>query len=234
MRVGYFHFAVRHADPIAELRASLSAARNRAPIVDSLIVLPEGFNIRTFYAETEKASCNNPDVLSRLLVLSKDYLVCFVAGLIVREEGGPQPPFSSAYFVGQAQWRLISRKRREDNFLNRYTPCVADFDVAQPIEHSRARIAALICIDFSDDNASERIRRLQADESCTLLCVPACTNRILPDTGRGCLVTEADWPNKIVVMANSHPSGRSFVTNRQGRVVETTKDKRNEVCVVDT
>jgi hypothetical protein len=184
-------------------------------------VLPEGFNIGTFYATTEDASCNfNPDVLSRLLLLSKDYLVSFVAVLIVRENGGPEPPFSSAYLVGQAQWRLISRKHLDDNFSkNKYTPCDADFDAAQPIEHTRATIAALICRDFSDYNCSDnpsrqRAKRLQDDESCTLLCVPACTNKINPYVQPGCADTGADWPNKIVVMANSNPYGSSFITNR--------------------
>ena len=42
-RIGLFHFGIKHNNPIGELRSAMYAASD---ITDSLIVLPEGFNLR--------------------------------------------------------------------------------------------------------------------------------------------------------------------------------------------
>jgi len=233
VKVGYFHFGCKHDDPIGELRSSLSAARTRGTIDGSVIVLPEGFNIGTFYA-IKNAQCDfDPDILPKLMVLSKTYDVNFVAGVIIRELNGPQPPFSSAYLVDDIQCRLICRKHLADDYTDHYTPCEGDFDIAQPIEHAGSRIAALICIDFSDGDGSERVENLKVSESFTLLCVPACSKRILKDDSQGYYATK-DWPNKIVALANSHPKGKSLMTDRNGCVVSPpTTGACNEVVVAD-
>jgi hypothetical protein len=48
-KIGFFHFVHNHAEPIVELRKALESRHQSERVCDSLIVLPEAFNVRKYY-----------------------------------------------------------------------------------------------------------------------------------------------------------------------------------------
>src|ERR1035441_162996 len=56
-KIGFFHFGKKHAEPFDELRKELERVQQcKGPLAGSLIVLPEGFNIRKLYTDTTRVS----------------------------------------------------------------------------------------------------------------------------------------------------------------------------------
>jgi hypothetical protein len=94
-KVGGFHFGSNHVEPISELDAALDSENKRDSICNSLIVLPEAFNVRKNY-KAKGDSNYDPGILAELQTVSRTFHVTFVAGLIIKEYGGPDPPYSSA------------------------------------------------------------------------------------------------------------------------------------------
>lgn len=98
-RVGFFHFGSEdQSDPIGSLRASL---REKSP-VDSLIVVPEAFNIcNGYWMPTRRFDFSIAKILSDV---SKEYGLAFVAGLIEEDER-----YSSAFLIDGDLCRRLSR-----------------------------------------------------------------------------------------------------------------------------
>ena len=50
-QVGFFHFGNNHTDPLGALHTTLLTAAQQADITQSLIVLPEAFNLGKWYRD---------------------------------------------------------------------------------------------------------------------------------------------------------------------------------------
>ncbi len=251
--VGFFHFAVEHDKPIRSLRGAL-LERPEEEVLDSLVVLPEAFNIRRPYSDNEPEPDTDPGILAELSSVSECFKVAFVAGLIIRGEEGVnlERPYSAAYLIDarfpidRRPDALMCYKAQPDDTcrgrLRNYTPYGDERngrtpDKANPIQHRGALIAAAICVDFHDISCGARPWLIEALDRETdlprIFCIPASTgNRCLPfNTGEG----HYQWKNTstTVVLANSDRDGDgSFFTNSAGKIeMEIFKEKVNKVCV---
>ena len=145
-RVGFFHFGHDHDDPIGSLRKALEEA---AEVSDSLIVLPEAFNIGKKYRENGRDPDFSPRVLDHLQGIARTRGISFVAGLIIDDARGVAPPYSSAYYIDRDIERLLCRKGEDDGARVNYTAFGPDgCDINNPIERKDACIAAMVCMDI--------------------------------------------------------------------------------------
>src|SRR5579863_1032205 len=104
-KVGFFHFGSGYGNPKEALESALQEAQDedkRLPSTldpsDSLIILPEAFNIGRAYRAEGQPNFDR-SILERLRGVAAEFRVAFVAGLIVSEGGGPTPPNSAAYLI---------------------------------------------------------------------------------------------------------------------------------------
>ena len=118
-RIGFFHFGVGHGEPIPKLTAALGEAeeryRDEGGVADSLIVLPEAFNIQRPYSVAGQANWE-PTVLMDLGELSDQFRCAFIAGLIVIEAAHPdvRPPYNSAHLIDGRRRPPVSHKMKQD------------------------------------------------------------------------------------------------------------------------
>lgn len=209
-RIGFFHFGVNHAHPIEELKRSLGEAQKDGEISNSLIVLPEGFNLSVTYGDASaQESLNDPDVLLDLATIAEGFAVVFLAGLIVEESGGPKPPYSSAFLIDSCtEPILLCRKRNKDNAPTRYTPALESYDIENPVRYRNCSIAALICMDAFQQDAVDVDRHSQLMTELGrkpvdfgVLCIPA--HVYLDNEGLA-----QGWGSNYVVLANSYSNWR--------------------------
>lgn len=173
-RIGFFHYgSADKAAPSDSLRASLKDA-SAGDLRDSLIVLPEAFNIVGEYHCT--TSKRGPSIARDLREISREFNIAIVAGL-VDEDCGEMPGCSSAYLIDGRICKLLSHKN-EDDGSHKYKPCGTDCDT--PLLHRGICVAALICMDAdkSDLRLQERHRAMLrgicgVDAPRAVLCVPA-------------------------------------------------------------
>jgi len=198
--VGVFHFGnPDKSGPLGSLKETLATAPDPT---DTLIVLPEGFNVPGgFYPGNDP----DPSVRSALLELSEAQGIAFVAGLI-----DDDPRYNSAYLIDAAckeSIRLLSRKRQQpgQNYISdpQYE--------SEPVLHRGFGIASLICFDFTDCDKHKRPALIDhpawAECGRRILCVPACS------TGRCCLKKAAgNWVQSVcIAAANGEMGDRSFI-----------------------
>jgi predicted amidohydrolase len=224
-RVGLFHFGKHHDRPTEELRSAMSEAGD---VCDSLIVLPEAFNIRKAYRDA--ADCNTDrSVLRELKAIAKEFHVSFVAGLIIEELFGCKPPHSAAYLIDEDHSKLMCYKiGTEDTDGKNYTsahPAKSDF--RNPMKYKGVNIGALICIDSNPNPTATTYRqhRARADkvvDASDIICVPAHITHHFDD-GRVGSMLGSRLHGIIFILANSNPYGAdSFTTDRSGTIVEPT------------
>ena len=160
-KLGVFHFANGYSEPFESLRSTIKSKHNS--LVGSLVVLPEAFNIRKAYNNTN-TECNIRETdLWDLQTVAKDFKLSLVAGMVLNyREGNVIKRYNSAYFVDHLGPRLMCHKVCKDSFEesliqppNRfytYTACdIGSADIQNPYLHSDdgscTAIGALICID---------------------------------------------------------------------------------------
>jgi hypothetical protein len=242
-KAGYFHFGKNHSEPIGALRSELVKTNGGKPssdsgdLKDSLIVLPEAFNIRKRYKEDgNQPSDNNPAIIGDLQRLADEFGIAFVAGLIVDRQDGIHPPYSSGYFVDGSGHALMCHKISQDGFEGKnYTP-YPEWEHSDPhnplvLEEDQSLvIGALICVDATPGtrNLTERTRleRLmsrmdECDVTCRIVAVPACISNNFWGGAPGNRLT-LPCNNNVVVMANSDPYGqvKSFITNERAEILD--------------
>lgn len=248
-KAGFFHFGSHHDSPIPELKEALSRKRNELP--DSLIVLPEGFNIGKPYKCRGKCD-TNAGIISNLHTLASVFGVSFVAGLIVDEGSGSTPPYNSAYLINSYYHEPICHKMFGDGWhkggsMNEenYSRCTNGFDLHNPSRYDGVSIAALVCADASPDPSRaprEFLRRetvlsllAKASTPWKILCIPACVSQHFSRGAMGGVI-DLSWHQQsmVIVLANSDPHDvGSFITNETGRIVASVADRLiNEVVVV--
>lgn len=232
--VGFFHFGHGHNDPIGSLSAALDEA---ADVSDSLIVLPEAFNIRRKYREKRPTPNFGLSVLGDLRDIASARGISFVAGLIIDDTSDVAPPYSSAYYIDRDSKRLMCRKGGEEDRAGvNYTPFGSDdCDIDNPIEHNDACIAAMVCMDI--DEYPQRYRDLScktasSSQRIRVFCVPAHMGSTWSLLANGHLGYSLRCVGLRVVVANSKPDGHaSFVTDPSGVVVDEVSGDVNKVVL---
>ena len=222
-KVGFFHFGENHADPFGSLHDALSESEE--DVADSLIVLPEGFNIGKLYRDPAQSCDFDLSILPQLKALSEKSGVTFVSGLIVDDNSGINPPYSSAYLIDGSGYKLMCHKALPD-FSGNYTTCEAECDIENPIQHHNVSVAAVICRDIED---SQRCRDLltareRINHECQIVCIPACIGSHF--SGHSAPLDEV-----VVVLANSDPEGRESFIAAQGVELLGHRGTDNKVFV---
>lgn len=227
-KIGFFHFVRDHADPIAELRKALESLRVDECIRDSLVVLPEAFNIRKRYKERGAPNYDRC-IVSEIQQLSNEFQATFVVGLIIEEpERKLDPPHNSAYLIDKTSHVLVSHKLTSDgNESNTpYTPCTGQCDPATPIVHSGIGLVAAICADIEDRRRVEKLLS-QHPEMPTIICIPACMRGSFD-----CNAIARSWESHRVILANSDPDGiGSFVSMHGNILIHRQEDSTNKIVL---
>ena len=229
-KVGFFHFGADHSTPVQALKCALKDASD---VKGALIVLPEAFNISVYYYSNTGDRNFDPSVLDKVADLAKEFGVAFVAGLIIQECCGPQPPCSGAYLIESTQQTLMCYKVIPDDstkgtsFQN-YTPCQGTSDFNNPIDYEGIRIGALICADANPpkiplqcmlEYTNSMYKRVNSVvKACNVMCVPAHMAKNSFTTGE--VGDNTDVP-KTLILANSRTNGLpSFITDPNGIIVK--------------
>jgi predicted amidohydrolase len=233
-KIGFFHFGVDHANPAGALQSALLEAGTHEDICQSLIVLPEAFNIGKFYRN--QGGCNyNPIFLSTLQTISQHFFVTFVAGLIIHENASSRPPYSSAWLIDGSHHLLMCYKAEDDGSKN-YTPCTNNNDIANPIQYNETYIAALICMDVQAGYRCGALKGIfeAACCPCKIVCIPACMSMDYFGGGKCGYTAQLAtvFGNVVIVVANSDPSGcRSFITDAQGIITHSFGGNGNRIVL---
>jgi hypothetical protein len=240
-KLGFFHFGNYWDDPVGSLRCAL---KGHAPeeIRDSLIVLPEAFNIgQHYWGQSDKPWSTDEHVLDKLRRVCKDFSLSLLGGLIIETPpSGPKPPYSSAYFITAAAEPVpMCHKMCNDgqgvvqgtggnDSLHRYTLCANDYDVLgrNPNPYGDTSFLALICMDAytqeprcpSNEDRHDRLKNILKTEAHNgtrhVVCIPS----HIPDYRRASL--SKSWTNSLVVVANSSDNPMepgSFVAEVNGK-----------------
>jgi hypothetical protein len=237
--VGLFHFVSEDkSDPIRSLQAALLDAGARDDLAESLIVLPEAFNLGRGYWSSE-GSGYLPGIPGRLQGLASELGTAFVAGLLVNAEpADSRLPLSAAYLIDKTQCLFLGCKRGADSNAEKVYRAHKE-----PLDHPQFYkgfcVAALLCMDctcplLSKENweatqAHHQVLREKIDGMGaiqTILCVPAHMNSSYSSEG-----IARRWPDQHFVLANSDPWGCASVI-RIGKESPEAIDKTGNTVVV--
>jgi hypothetical protein len=203
-RVGAFHFG--DPDKSCPARSLESVLEMESDLQNSLIVLPEGFNVSDgYYGGTGPT----PSIRQKLIALSRKHQIAFVAGLIEESVAGVSAKgFNSAYLVDGDVVRLLSHKRKD------YAEKICSSKPGgcrEPICYKGLGIASLICTDFINCGEEDRSALINhsgwAGCRMKLLCVPAYS------THKAELPYAAEqWGRKVhIAVANGTDAANSLV-----------------------
>jgi hypothetical protein len=240
--VGFLHFGAGHGAPLRVLRTALQGTEEQCgngALAESLIVLPEGFNIHKPYFDRQPPN-TDPNIFCDLERISDEFRCAFVAGLMVGDTPGVSPPYNSAYLIDGSHRVLLSRKRKADDteasrvqgrsWSANYTAYPNFYTI--PVSHRGLGIAALVCLEAQSDQEPypqyrERLegtalalRRL--GNPLNVVCVPMHMSNGLCGGQPGQNITKGTpLEGTIWCAANSH-SGQvnSFVTDVSGFILD--------------
>jgi len=247
-KVGFFHFGTGYDNPKAALERALEDAQeiNARPLgaatglADSVIVLPEAFNIGVPYRGDGERDFKR-SIIGELQDLAGRFHVAFVAGLIIAEPCGPKPPRSAAYLIDGTRCTLMCYKVGDDDTVGRnYTAeCVGKADPQNPIQYQDITIGALICVDAHFPISMAGLLRDRQESvvgACRVICVPVHMAKGNLGNGKSgsTVALIPGSADKTLVFANSNADGiDSFITNGSGTVLEpTVGGAQNRVVVM--
>jgi hypothetical protein len=222
-KIGFFHFAnPDKSQPLASLKARLDE-RGKDDLKDSIVVLPEAFNLIGEYEPQEHYNVvPSVNVKHSLTQFAKQFDMVYVVGLIDNDEPDrPDSPYSSAYLITSTCCCRLSRKMGKDDLADCphgqriYQPFPQPSDTPSQVIQE-ACIAGLLCMDAltwpnpSDtwNDNKERHRSLNGliqnkGSALPILCVPArMTNTATKNI-------EKTWPDVHFILANACPPGDS-------------------------
>lgn len=231
-RVGFFHSVDSYKDPLGAFDDALNEFGGGA--TESLIVLPEGFNLLEPYWAPDgrsKTSVKKIAVLDFLLKLKKTAIrrkLMLVVSLI-------NESFNSAYWIDyEGHTRLMCHKIVNDGSGN-YEPCTTAAVCAEgenPISCHCVCVAALICADALEvDQPQVKARRKHLEEELLysshqlkILAVPGhMSSHCMPST-----------EDKICILASSGPQPSFIRFGHQTPIVRAQSradGPKNEICL---
>lgn len=216
-KLGIFHFVENYAAPVEELQNALRRASDKEDVSQSLIVLPEGFNLGRCYRDSGPGNYDST-IMGELAMVAAEFQVSFVAGLVICEPGCPEPPYNSAVLIDEQIAVTLCRKSENDRTGN-YTADPTTPDINNPYLYRKTLVSALMCMDANDEVRIKTVaQRMQNSALSKIVCIPACMSRIYSSEGLGAL-----WPGHWVALANSDGSGCDSIISKNG----TVKAKRN-------
>ncbi len=224
-KLGFFHLAVGHATPLLSLNKALEKPEG-CTLPGSLVVLPEAFNIGREYLSDKGTASDSPDVCESLKRLAHEFQVTFVAGLVIRDNTDPQEkPLNSAYLIDRSSAARISSKSTADrDFFRAAGPALLPTEF---VRVENLRVVSFLCWDVDKNDLLARVKPEPPDPCfARVIAVPASGTMLFPNRGPEKLGLEFDY----LVMANSHPAGRSFVA-RGSSIIKEHKDS-NVVSLV--
>jgi len=210
-KIGFFHFGRDWGNPIQALEDMLEAKRRSECVADSLVVLPEAFNIgKSFW---DDGDCNyDPSVLARLGDIAEHLHLTFVAGLSTSDDRPKTgKPYNSAYLIDLGTPPILLCRKQEQS--PDYTPYLNGGP--NVVQCRGVSIAALICADVLQPYP-QRFQHLKTALGAQgVLCVPAHMAQGVKDG------IVRDWSGFWVVLANSNTSWTvgSFVS-RMGTILD--------------
>lgn len=232
-KIGYFRFVEGFEKPILALFKAIEEEQHRwSDISNSLVVLPEAFNIGGQYPDKPLGSeLPAGEILENLRrELAQPLGIAFIAGIIDGRR-------NSAYWVDADGQQLMCHKRGDD-LTGAYDPYLQNPDPCNPISFDGGCVGALICMDATDDNAdiqqrrNDLLTRLKAGKGRKIVCVPAQFRVNRPDP----LKFRPVIPDYWYVVADGVYNATSFVARAekstsllQPHLIEATAPKRNEV-----
>jgi hypothetical protein len=207
-KIGFFHFGSNHGDPIGSLRSALNARKKDVP--ESLIVLPEAFNIGQDYWAPSGAQQSDPRIRDCLQRICNEFNMSVVAGLII-DTFEDSKIYSAAYLINSVSEpvRLCVKQGNDGRgygekaypgYTPYYTPSLDDR--YNPTLYLNLCITTLICMDAFPDSR-KRHKQLQeklGGDKCAyhVVCIPA----HIKNGGRDGIAE--NWRNSYVVCANSN------------------------------
>jgi hypothetical protein len=223
-RVGFFHFGGHDkSDPLKALEEAIAKCA-ASDLRNSLLVLPEGFNVRGgLYVNDPRL---DPQAWSHLQHLAVKQDMVFVAGLIEHIKG----PNSAFLVDGTNSPPLLTRK---------HSACWDILYAPHPTDETRAilsrsvAIAALICDDAGlwgkheekRNQLLSKVAKLKADRR--VLCVPAFMT--ITDS----LATARLWSESITVVVANGSAQQSSVIIDGGSVTTPQHTDQNEIGLRD-
>jgi predicted amidohydrolase len=220
-RFGFFHCEAKlEENPIDELTKAIEKERPEV-LRNSLIVLPEAFNLVGDYHGSSHGIGAAREILEGLRMLAVRLQIAFVAGVL---EGRT----NSAYWIDGDGKELMCRKIGDDR-TRLYDPCLDNPDGCNPISCANAHVGALICMDACvdrDENAphvqrrNDLLKRLNEVKGTRIVCVPA---RFSESCGTLTFLEEIQ--DGYVVVANGYVGGASFVFHRSGATIDRENDE---------
>lgn len=218
-KVGFYN-PHKPGDPMPSLTGALRAKREE--VKDSLLVLPEAFNIGTSYSRQSKIQ-QDPRILSELQDLCTCFNICIVAGLIISSPTNPAGEcYNSSYLVDSAGAGLFCHKMLSDN-QGPYATCLDGCDGHNAIQYRNIAICSLVCMDGYECYKSERHNALERkmvdlrNAQYRILCIPAYIETMPPEF----------WgiPNSYRVVANAASPSR--FPHSPGSFIDRLDEKRS-------
>jgi predicted amidohydrolase len=227
-RIGFFHFGgADKRSPVTSLEIALNKTELEDSLENSLIVLPEGFNVLGGYYAPPPVKLDAL-VSPRLQALSVSRTISFVVGLIEQETGGVKG-YNSAYLVDESTPPLLlSRKRCGRGPHCLYPRCPKDEGVA--VLRRGIGITALLCDDAGETENQKptlaRVESLHSDRN--VLCIPACMT--ITDS----LAIAKLWEKSItVVLANGSASFSSVIIHQGCELISGHPRNENQIKLCD-
>jgi predicted amidohydrolase len=170
--IGFLHCVdTGRPGPIAKLQEVIEkkVARERTNdpewrIANSLIVLPEAFNLGEYCKESTPAPPQ--EFLAALQRLADRWQITFVAGVL-------DGRLNSASIIDGRNAEVMSYKTGDD-LTGVYDPYTGDADPCNPIDFVNASVGTLICMDADDASRSHHqfFERLKERHGHKIVCIP--------------------------------------------------------------
>jgi len=239
--IGYFHFGIKHQDPIGSLNVALTASAKT--VVGSLIVLPELIDIRTSYYRYDQWKDYDQTFASQLATLARKFSLIFVAGMRVPKNHGAPRFYNGSVLITPARPVILHLKTECDvpQHIDRYEGLLE----TNPTTIDNILLGSVICADANRPMCQRNpisgpetiFRRFEKNDRqnqrTRVIGIPAFMSKRSDffglDSGH---LNETKWRGYYIVLANSRsdPIGHeSFIAAPNGDVVKSSVGKKNEI-----
>jgi hypothetical protein len=237
--IGYFHFGVRHQDPIGSLTATLT--KFSEIVLGSLIVLPELVDIRTSYYCHKQWKDYDATFASHLVNLAGRFSVIFVAGLRVPNSNGGRKCYNASVLVTANEATILHLKNECD--MPQHCDAYEGLLQTNPMTIENILLGSIICADVNRpicyrDSLDPRETIFgkfdkidRQNQWPRVVCIPSFMRKNFFSIDSGHLY-EKKWRGHYVVVANSRSDSighESFIALPNGDIVKSSIGKKNEI-----